>query len=193
MRLTAQLNTAPPAAPIVPANSPSSPYSTSSTAPTTRELAPSVFRIAVSYTRRTRHRHRADENEHAREEHEPPTTAMPSVTFAMTPRTVSSTSRMSITDTFENRDQVPLQPGSRLDVRRAVPGAMKPWGAASSTPGRNTNMNPPARLSRQLTSRTLVTRATIGWPRMSNRTSSPPIPEALPDAFLDGDLGPVGR
>ena len=38
---------------------------------------------------------------------------------------------------------------------------MKLCGAFSSTPGRNTNMNPPARLSDHSTNRTLVTLAAI--------------------------------
>ena len=50
---------------------------------------------------------------------------------------------------------------------------MKVCGALSSAPGRNTNMNPPLRESRQSTSRMLVTRALMTRPRMSNRIVSP--------------------
>ena len=51
----------------------------------------------------------------------PPTAEMPSVTFATTPRTVSSTSRMSMTDTFgKRRDEVALHPGAGLEVDGAA-------------------------------------------------------------------------
>jgi hypothetical protein len=52
-------------------------------------------------------------------------------------------------------------------------GAIIICGAVSRTPGRNTNMNPPLRASRQSTARILVTRAVTTRPRMSNRIVSP--------------------
>ena len=121
-RLMDQLRAAPPAAPTRPASNPSNPYSTRSTVPTTRELAPRVLRMAASYTRRyfviatapTRMSTPVKSTS-------PPTAEIPSVTFATTFRTVSSSSRISMTDTFgKRRDEVALHPGACLQVGGAA-------------------------------------------------------------------------
>ena len=50
---------------------------------------------------------------------------------------------------------------------------MKPWGAWSKTPGRNTNMKPPLRESSQSTARTLDTAARNSRPSTRNCRTSP--------------------
>ena len=105
----------------------------------------------------------------------PPTMVMATVAFSTTSRTDSRTALTSITVTLGNartrsRCTSPSASGESLSCRNPT----TVYGACSmTTPGRNTKIKPPFCVSSHATFRTLVTRASITRPAMSNLRRSP--------------------
>ena len=110
------------------------------------------------------HRDGADQDQDAaRAARSPPTIEMASVTLSSTrlDRREDLT-HVDRRDVRKLRDQIALERGRAPSDPPAPAGCRcNVCGARSSGPGRNTNMKPPFRASSHLTSRTLVTRASI--------------------------------